>query len=96
MSQPSLVSWEAVGQVVVSPGQARHRLPALSQSVFQARGIPNILRGLCARLALGLQPAPCTWLVVGGNESEAWIYRTARPLQRGQAKRASWASGWGN
>lgn len=47
---------EAVGQVVVSPGQARHRLPALSQSVFQARGIPNILRGLCARLALARSP----------------------------------------
>lgn len=49
----------------------------------------------------GLAPEACSlphalWLVVGGNESEAWIYRTARPLQRGQAKRASWASGCGN
>lgn len=81
-----------MGQVVVSPGQARRRLPALSQSVFQAGGIPNILRGLCARLAPGLRPAPCTCLVVGGNEREARIYRTARPLWRGQAERASWAS----
>lgn len=83
-------------QAVVSLGQAGHRLPALSQSVFQAGGIPNILRGLCAQLALVLWPVPCTWLVAGGSEREALIYLTASPLWRRQAERASLANGWGN
>ena len=36
--------------------------------------------------ALGLRPALCTWLVVGGNEREARIYLTARPLFRPEGR----------
>lgn len=66
-SQPSLVSLEAVGQAVVSPGWAGGRFPALSRSVLQAGRIPNILRGLCIQLALVLWPSQCTWLAVPGE-----------------------------
>lgn len=34
----------------------------------------------------GPAAALCTWLVVGGSKREALIYRTARPLRRGQAE----------
>lgn len=78
-SQPSLVSWEAA---LVSPGQAGCGLPALSQSILQARRIPNILRGLCAQLAPVLWPGPCTCWWCQAREQEGGVdLPSSKPFQ---------------
>lgn len=78
-SQPSLVSWEAA---LVSPGQAGCGLPALSQSILQARRILNILRGLCAQLARVLWPGPCTCWWCQGREREGGVdLPSSQPFQ---------------